>query len=104
MVLVRLLIIFLDEFQIQHHKKAQKIISASAAIEGQFVVPDGIKAIGGVAFQGCEKMTEIVIPDSVKKIDWSAFWNCEHVLVKGHAGSAAQKFCEQAELNFEVIE
>ena len=39
-----------------------------------------------------------------KKIDWSAFWNCEHVLVKGHAGSAAQKFCEQAELNFEVIE
>ena len=85
-------------------KKTQKIISASAAIEGQFTIPDGIKAIGGVAFQGCEKMTELIIPDSVKKIDWSAFWNCEQVLIKGHAGSAAQKFCEQNNLQFEVIE
>ncbi len=85
-------------------KKSQKIISASPAIEGAFTIPDGIKAIGGVAFQGCEKITELTIPDSVKQIDYSAFWNCDQMTIKGHAGSAAQKYCEENNMKFEVIE
>ena len=85
-------------------KKSQKIISVSPAIEGAFTIPDGIKAIDGVAFQGCKKITELTIPDSVKQIDSSAFWNCEQVIIKSHAGSVAQKFCEENNLKFEVIE
>ncbi|QTE75569.1 leucine-rich repeat domain-containing protein [Clostridiales bacterium FE2010] len=85
-------------------KKTQKIIGASCVIEGKLTIPDGIKAIGSVAFQSCGKITELTIPDSVKTIEWGAFWNCDQMTIKGHAGSAAQKYCEENNMKFEVIE
>ena len=85
-------------------KKTQKIIGASCVIEGKLTIPEGIKAIGSVAFQSCGKITELTIPDSVKTIEWGAFWNCDQMTIKGHAGSAAQKYCEENNMKFEVIE
>ncbi|MBR5961089.1 MAG: leucine-rich repeat domain-containing protein [Clostridia bacterium] len=85
-------------------KKTRTIISASAAIEGEYTIPDDIRAIGNTAFQGCAGLSELTIPDSVKSIGRTAFWNCDHIIIKGHAGSVAQKFCEENEMRFEVIE
>lgn len=85
-------------------KNKKTVISSTSAVEGAVEIPDGIKEIGPSAFQGCDKLTEITIPDSVKKIGDNSFWNCDKLVVKGHAGSFAQKFCEQMNLKFEVIE
>lgn len=39
----------------------------------KIVIPEGIRTIGGAAFQGCTGLTSIEIPNSVTKIEWSAF-------------------------------
>ena len=85
-------------------KTKKMIISAPSSLKGKVEIPDGIKEIGNGAFQGCSDLKELTIPDSVKKIGVSAFWNCSRLVVKAHAGSAAQKYCEQNDVQFEVIE
>ena len=43
--------------------------------EEKVVIPEGIEAIGGVAFSDCLSVKEVVIPDSVKSIGSYAFNN-----------------------------
>lgn len=44
--------------------------------EGEFVVPDGVVALGRYAFQGCKHITSIKIPSSVKYIREGCFYQC----------------------------
>ena len=48
-------------------------------IDGEFVIPAGIKTIGKQAFQNCESLTEIVIPETITNIGDSAFWGCKNL-------------------------
>ena len=47
-----------------------------AKIEGDLVIPEGIKSIGWSAFSGCTGLTSVTIPDSVTSIDSYAFSGC----------------------------
>ena len=85
-------------------KDSQGIISASCAIEGQYVIPDGIMEIGSLAFQGCYNLKEVTIPASVTYIDSDAFNAINNLVIKAPAGSYAQKFCEKNNIRFVELE
>ena len=57
------------------------------------IIPDGVKKIGGLAFNRCENLTSVTIPESVKEIGGFAFAgcainNCESKLLKIKNGCA----------------
>ena len=45
-------------------------------IEGDLVIPEGVKSICSYAFRGCSGLTSVTIPDSVTSIGYSAFSGC----------------------------
>lgn len=45
-------------------------------IEGDLVIPEGVKSIGSSAFSGCSGLTRVTIPDSVTGIGYGAFSGC----------------------------
>ncbi len=49
---------------------------APHGFKGKYVIPDGVKTIGALAFRNCTGLTEIVIPESVTCIGESAFSGC----------------------------
>lgn len=64
----------------QFVKITPKTISNMAGIaKGEFIIPDGVKTIGDLAFDGCKDMTNVIIPNSVTKIGEGAFENCHNL-------------------------
>ena len=47
--------------------------------ETSFTIPNAVTSIGGFAFAGFSKLTEIVIPDSVTSIGDEAFYSCDRL-------------------------
>lgn len=45
----------------------------------ELVIPDGVKAIGRAAFDGCKNLKSIHFPDSLETIDDYAFANCSEL-------------------------
>ena len=86
------------------NKVKKIIVSASGALKGSFTIPDGIKEIAEVAFQGCDELTRITVPDSVTAIGNAAFniFNDSLVII-GSAGSAAEKYCRENNIRFEEM-
>ena len=84
-------------------KKADKeIIAASGAIRGKYAVPEGIRGIGGWAFQGCRDLEELFIPDTVTTIGEYPFDS--NTVIRACAGSAAYRYCaENSEVRFTEI-
>ena len=72
-------------------KHEKKIIAASCAIQGKYVIPEGVRAIGSYAFNWCSRIEELYIPDSVTEIGKNAFFY--DTVIRGCAGSAAQQYC-----------
>ena len=66
-----------------------------AGINGNVVIPDGVKTIGSTAFSGRAELTNITIPESVTNIGDYAFCYCSGLsgisipinvtLIGGHA-------------------
>jgi len=52
------------------------LIKADWELPEQYTIPDGIKTIAGLAFEGCDGLESIKIPDSVTTIGDYAFSNC----------------------------
>ena len=50
--------------------------SLQGIVDGDFVIPDGVRVIGYKAFQRCSGLTSITIPDSVTSIGVAAFSRC----------------------------
>ena len=55
------------------------LCAVSSKLEGEFVVPDGVKSIAEGAFMYCSKLTSVVVPEGVVSIGDSAFDYCEKV-------------------------
>lgn len=57
----------------------QKIIQAPHGISGSYRVPDSIKSIGGFAFWGCSRLTNVVLPEGVTRIERGGFGHCRRL-------------------------
>ena len=73
-------------------KDRKEILSASGAIEGKYVIPEGVTAIGAGAFQGCRYLKELYIPNRVKDIGPYAF--STDTVIKTCKNSPAQEYCK----------
>ena len=49
------------------------LVAVNPEFQGEFVVPDGVEAIGEGAFEGCDSVTSVTLPDSVEVISHGAF-------------------------------
>ena len=57
-------------------KSTKTLYVGGTKIEGDLVIPEGVKYIGSYAFSGCSDLTSITIPDSVTSIGTGAFSGC----------------------------
>lgn len=55
------------------------------------------------AFEECTDLNDIIIPNSVTNIESSTFSNCSTVTIYSYADSYAQKFAEDQNLSFKVL-
>ncbi len=67
-------------------------------------LPDGIREIGEFCFYGMKNIESIIIPPSVTVIDEDAFVNCDKLVIKGKAGSYAEKFAREQGISFLATE
>ena len=65
-----------DAMGVLYTKNLLNLIQVPGAKEGKFVVPNGVMYIGGSAFYGCSRLTEIVIAETVQIIGGYAFYDC----------------------------
>ena len=91
-----------------------------------YEIPEGIRSIGEMAFQGSYGLTELTVPEGVTEIGYSAFSGCvnlhvvclpaslkeignyafEHsggLLIKAPAGSRAEQYASENGYRFEAL-
>jgi serine/threonine protein kinase len=52
------------------------LVNYPAGRAGSYVIPNSVTKIGGAAFRGCSRLTNLTIPDSVTVIEGQAFYGC----------------------------
>ena len=105
-------------------KRSKKLVMALNDTPAKFEIPEGIKEIGSLAFQGSGNLTELVIPEGVTSIGSSAFSGCfklkkitlpasmkeigfdvfiysKHLVIKAPEGSWAEKYCKENGYEYE---
>ena len=60
-------------------KDGSTLISVPSTTTGEAKLPDGITEIGGGAFGGCDKITEVVVPEGVDSIGTDVFEGCDNL-------------------------
>ena len=65
-----------DADGVLYTKDGLNLLQVPGAMEGKFVVPEGVMYIDGSAFEGCSRLTEIVIADTVQIVSGYAFYGC----------------------------
>ena len=60
-----------------------------------------VTSIGDSAFAGCDSLEEVTIPPNVTRIGYDAF--DDFTLIKGYNGTAAQKYAEENDIDFENL-
>ena len=108
-------------------KRSMKIVSVLNSTPEKYEIPEGIKVIGNMAFQGSRDLAELIVPEGVTEIDYSAFSGCDklwkitlpaslaeirndafrysaELLIKAPAGSYAQKYSEEHGYKFEAVD
>ena len=109
--------------------KLADALFAGSSVE-RVTIPQGVTAIGGSAFAGCEKLKSVTLPDSVKQlgtaehgfvflgckalenitlpssltaIEQGLFSGCEKLTIKGKAGSYAETFAKENDIRVIVV-
>ena len=57
-------------------------------LSGDYILPNGIETISGMAFNGCENLVSITIPESVTMIGYNVFYGCtslDRIYMEGNA-------------------
>ncbi len=72
-----------DKETIESVSQSNDVISYSTSyfekLEGELILPEGVKTIKDSAFLDCKKLTRITLPESLKKIEDSAFQGCSKI-------------------------
>lgn len=68
-----------DEFGALIDTRNNKFLYLPRQFKGNYTIPDGVAAIGEVAFEYCKNLTGITIPDSVTVIGKYAFAECKNL-------------------------
>ena len=108
-------------------RRNQEIVTVLNNMPAICEIPEGIRAVGELAFQGSCDPAEIIVPESVTKIGDSAFSTCtnlrvitlpaglseigdrvfefcpEGLLIKAPAGSPAEQYARENGYRFEAI-
>jgi len=61
---------------ILYDRSGRELIACPGGIDGEIVIPEGVRTIRPMAFRGCYGLTSIVIPDSMEHIGRFAFKEC----------------------------
>jgi len=61
-------------------KTGGTLIAFPASKKGEYIIPDGVIAIGDYAFYRSNQLTSVTIPSSVKSIGTRAFFSCERLI------------------------
>ena len=64
-------------------------------------LPDSLKAIGSYAFANCPSLEKVLIPPSVEEIDMSSFYYDDQVKLFVTAGSYAEQYARERDIQFE---
>ncbi len=75
------------------NKSQTKVIQCPGGMVGSYIVPSSVTSIGGQAFYGCTRLTDVTIPASVTSIEYQAFYGCSsltRVRFQGDAPSVGQ--------------
>ena len=67
---------YITEDGVLFNRKKTRLISCPKSMNGNYVIPDGVKEIGDGAFSGCTGLKSITIPASITTVGISAFENC----------------------------
>ncbi|MDB6041323.1 MAG: Chitin binding protein [Verrucomicrobiales bacterium] len=57
-------------------KSQTKLLQCPAGRSGQYTIPNGVRTIGAVAFDGCSSLTRVTIPDGITTVPFNAFQGC----------------------------
>ena len=60
-----------------------------------YAVPDGVAAIGELAFEDCNALTQVILPDSLTFIGEDAFYGCEKLTLIVSKGSYAEQYAKE---------
>ena len=66
-------------------------------------VPSSVTEIGEGAFRGCTSLESVTIPRRVINIGEGAFWGCGSLTIHGEAGSYAERYAKENDINFGSI-
>lgn len=66
-------------------------------------IPNKVASILHDTFLGCTSLARVDIPRSVTEIDRGAFDGCDKLVIKGYAGSYAEKYANENGIPFEAI-
>ena len=66
-------------------------------------IPSSVCMIGAGAFSGCEELQRLNLPAGIKYIDPTAFSYCSELSVSCAAGSYAQRFCEEHDIEHVLV-
>ncbi len=65
-------------------------------------ISEGVSGIGDRAFAVCTALTKLTIPESVTFIGEHAFGECDSLMLRGAAGSEAERYANEYDIPFEA--
>ena len=69
----------------------------------ELIVPEGVTQIGTYAFSGCNELQVITLPASLEAIGQEAFGYFRGLLIKAPAGSWAEEYARENGYRFEAL-
>ncbi len=76
-----------DERGVLYNKEKTELLRAPCALNGTYIVPEGVETIAAYAFFPCRNLNVIHLPESLKAVAGYAFYCCDNLWDVHYAGS-----------------